>query len=280
MIIRKGKMWDSNDLLTVYQTTRWSEEYTSEEVKEEHRLVGLERWGWLVAEKGDQVIGEIIFRAEPTPQKGLVGVIRSIDVDIRFQKQGVGCELVAEAERILKDKSVQRIMVRSPPSAYNFWMKLGYFARGSLTWIEDEIDNIPIMRTSSISTHRLKDFDALPDTIAFSNLALADSLAKTVSDVVDKGKVGRVFEFRKEKEPIGSGVIVKRDAKRAEFVADVLPRATDFFPVIISRTARSASGWTTETAFSVVPEDSLGSFIKSGTWDIQEAHDIPVTKLL
>jgi GNAT superfamily N-acetyltransferase len=280
MIIRKGKMWDCNDLLTVYQTTRWSEEYTTEEVKEEHRLAGLERWGWLVAEKDDQVIGEIIFRVEPTPNKGLVGIIRSIDVDIRFQKQGVGRQLVSEAESILKKRQAQRILIRSPPTAYNFWMKLGYFGRGKLTWIEDEIENIPVMRTSSISTHRLREFDDLPDSLRFSHLALADSLAKAASDVVDKNEVGRVLEFQKDGKPVGAGVVVKRDAKKAEFVADVVPDGLDYFPVIVSRTARAANRWTTTTAFSTVPDDSLGEYIGSGTWDIKEARDIPVTKLL
>ncbi|MBS3794511.1 MAG: GNAT family N-acetyltransferase [Candidatus Thorarchaeota archaeon] len=280
MMIREGKMWDCNDLLTVYQTTRWSEEYTAEQVKQEHRLVGLERWGWLVAEKDDQVIGEIIFRVEPTPNKGLVGIVRSIDVDIRFQKQGVGRKLVSEAESILKKKQAQRIVIRSPPSAYNFWMKLGYFKRGQLTWIEDEIEDIPVMRNSSISTHRLRGLNDLPDSLAFSHFALADSLAKAASDVIDKGEVGRVFEFKREGKPIGAGVVVKRDAKKAEFVADIVPDALDYFSVIVSRTARAANPWTTKTAYSVIPDDSLGQYIESATWDIKEARDIPVMKLL
>ncbi|NOR38473.1 MAG: GNAT family N-acetyltransferase, partial [Candidatus Thorarchaeota archaeon] len=133
LTIRQGGMRDCKDLLDVYMGAHWTENYTTvEQVKAAHRGIGFLKWGWLVADMGGRVVGEILFRIETNPVVGKIGVITDIGVDVRYQKKGLGKKLVTAAESALKAKKVGRLVATSPPDVYNFWMKLNWFARGSL----------------------------------------------------------------------------------------------------------------------------------------------------
>ena len=114
--IRRGGMRDCKDILTIYQTTRWlRRKYsTVEEVKIEHRALGFGSWGWLVAEHEEKVVGEIVFGTERNPATGPIGLIGSVDVDIRYQKRNIGAQLVRAAEELLKAKSIGRIAANCP----------------------------------------------------------------------------------------------------------------------------------------------------------------------
>ena len=130
VIIRKGKIRDCKDLLTVYQTTRWFYRNTPdgfrtvEQIKKEHKSVGFKNWGWLVAEEKGKVVGEIVFRAEKNPIAGKIGIIRNLDIDVRQQKLDVGTKLTQAAEVAMKGKRVFRVVATTPPAAYNYWMKV------------------------------------------------------------------------------------------------------------------------------------------------------------
>ncbi|MGD9396023.1 MAG: GNAT family N-acetyltransferase, partial [Candidatus Thorarchaeota archaeon] len=160
--IRQGVMKDCTDLLEVYQGTRWFYRsrkggYTTvEQVKDEHRGPAFERWGWLVAEEKGKVIGEIVFRAEKNPVSGKVGIIRNLDIDVRNQKTMIGTQLTRAAEDVLRSKRVVRVVATTPPAAYNYWMKIKYFARGSIMKISISATKIPPARTPKVKTVQLK----------------------------------------------------------------------------------------------------------------------------
>jgi ribosomal protein S18 acetylase RimI-like enzyme len=190
--IRKGLMWDCKDLLTVYMGTHWADGFTTiEQVKDAHRGVGIKRWGWLVAEMDDTVVGEILFRKEKNPASGNIGIITDIGVDVRYQKRlGIGTKLTHAAEEVLRKKRVQRVVATSPPEAYNFWMKISYFARGSLETIRINPKKIPSKRLRGFKSVRLSDVTSLPKSMRFSHIAHPGSLASLVRRIVNKGQAG------------------------------------------------------------------------------------------
>ncbi|MCK5150681.1 MAG: GNAT family N-acetyltransferase, partial [Candidatus Thorarchaeota archaeon] len=189
--IRKGKMRDCKDLLTVYQTTRWfyrTKEKgfkTVEEIKVEHRGVGFKNWGWLVAEKDGVVVGEVVFRTEKNPIVGKIGIIRNVDIDVRHQKSNIGTMLTRAAEVVLKEKRAARVVLMTPPEAYNFWMKISYFARGSLLIIKANPEKIKAIPPKRVKTVRLKEVSGLPKSMEFSNNAAPGLLAEVVRKIVD-----------------------------------------------------------------------------------------------
>ncbi|MHA1928229.1 MAG: GNAT family N-acetyltransferase [Candidatus Thorarchaeota archaeon] len=284
--IRLGTMRDCNDLLTVYQTTRWfhrpkKDGYTTvEQVKQEHREIGFKKWGWLVAEKDSSIVGEIVFRIEKNPTTGTLGIIRNLDIDVRFQKMGVGSKLTGAAEKIMKDRRALRVVSTTPPEAYNYWMKLGYFARGSLLRISSPISNIPQQRKGAIETIELKDVVKLPKSMIFSNMASPGMLLNILSDIINYGHKGRIFEFYRDNKLLGVGASVKREAGISEFVADVTMIGIDYYPTIIAKVAKSVSRWKPKEIFSIIPTDQLKNYEELLRWSRDNAREIPITKLL
>lgn len=51
-----------------------------------------------------------------------------------YRNQGLGGQIIQEAERWLKDKSVQKIVITSREEAVSFYEKLGYTADYNRTW--------------------------------------------------------------------------------------------------------------------------------------------------
>ena len=280
--IRRGVMKDCKDLLTVYQGTHWADGYTTvEQVKAAHKLLGFKKWGWLVASQKGIVIGEIIFRVEPNPVAGKSAIIEDIGVDVRYQKRhGHGRKLVRAAEAVLKQKKVTRIFVTSPPEAYNFWMKVKYFARGSLVRIDKKPKEIPAKSTKKISTVILSDVTKLPKTITFSHYANPGALIRITRLIFNKSQPGRLMKFYHDDVFVGVGAVVRSEDGSAEFVADATKNGTDHIDVIISRTAKAASKIGAKSAFSVIPSDHQGAYMELTNWSTESSQDIPVTKLL
>ncbi len=275
-------MKDCKDLLTVYQGTHWADGYTTvEQVKAVHKLLGFKKWGWLVASQKGTVIGEIIFRVESNPVAGKSGVIEDIGVDVRYQKRhGHGRKLVRAAEAVLKQKKVTRIFVTSPPEAYNFWMKVKYFARGSLVRIEKPPKEIPVKRTKKISTVILSDVTKLPKTMTFSHYTNPGALIRILRLILNKSQPGRLLEFYRDDVLVGVGATVRNEDGSAEFVADATKKGIDYIDVIISRTAKAASKIGAKSAFSIIPSDHEAAYMDLTNWSTKRSRDIPVTKLL
>ncbi len=284
--IRQGVMKDCKDLLEVYQGTRWFHRvqeggYTTlEQVKDEHRGAAFERWGWLVAEERGKVVGEIVFRFERNPVGGRVGIIRNLDIDVRNQKSMIGTKLTRAAEEVLRKKKVVRVVATTPPSAYNYWMKVSYFARGSIMNVHLPISKIPQKKTTKVKTVNLKDVSKLPKSMRFSHIAYPGSLAELAARVIDGEAVGNLMEFYSDNRLVGVGVATKEDAKTALFVADVTRHGLDFADVIISRTAGASSKWKVKKIRSIIPKDKLGIFTSFAKWTSEMSTDIPVTRLL
>lgn len=286
VIIRKGKIRDCKDLLTVYQTTRWFYRTipdgfkTVEQIKKEHKSVGFKNWGWLVAEVDNTVVGEIVFRIEKNPTSGRLGIIRNLDVDVRYQKKGIGTKLTLECEQILKDRRALRVVTTTPPEAYNYWMKIAYFARGSLLTISSPITKIPKIKPRRIKTTELKKVTKLPKSTAFSNFAIPGAMVEMISEIVDYKTKGRLFEFHLDDKLLGSGVIIRRDDGLANFIVDATKAGSKHLDYIVSKTASAASRWKCTRISSTIPKDKLSLYDNIQKWSIETARAIPVTKLL
>jgi hypothetical protein len=284
--IRQGKMKDCTDLLEVYQGTRWFYRkreggYTTvEQIKNEHKGAAFERWGWLVAEDKGNVIGEIVFRAEKNPVSGKVGIIRNLDVDVRNQKTRIGTMLTRAAEDVLRKKRVVRVVATTPPAAYNYWMKVKYFARGSMMDISTTPSKIPNIRNPTIKTIQLKNVKKLPTSMHFSHIAYPGSLAELAEKVIDEDFKGILLEYHSDNRLVGVGGIVKIDAKTAFFVADVTKRGLTFTDNVLSRTARLGLKWKVSKVRSTIPKDQLSAFTSFAKWSSVMSTDIPVTRLL
>jgi N-acetylglutamate synthase-like GNAT family acetyltransferase len=284
--IRQGKMKDCTDLLEVYQGTRWFYRkreggYTTvEQIKNEHRGAAFERWGWLVAEDKGNVIGEIVFRAEKNPVSGKVGIIRNLDVDVRNQKTRIGTMLTRAAEDVLRKKRVVRVVATTPPAAYNYWMKVKYFARGSMMDISTTPSKIPNIRNPTIKTIQLKNVKKLPTSMHFSHIAYPGLLAELAEKVIDEELKGILLEYHSDNRLVGVGGIVKIDAKTAFFVADVTKRGLTFTDNVLSRTARLGLKWKVSKVRTTIPKDQLSAFTSFAKWSSVMSTDIPVTRLL
>lgn len=284
--IRQGMMKDCTDLLEVYQGTRWFYRireggYTTvEQIKEEHRGAAFARWGWLVAVEKGRVVGEIVFRTEKNPIVGKIGIIRNLDIDVRQQKVTIGTKLTRAAEVAMKKKKVVRVIATTPPAAYNYWMKVKYFARGSISNLRISLKKIPEKRTSKVKTVKIKDPNKLPKSMKFSNIAYPGSLAEMAGDVIDGRSKGNLLEFQSDGRVVGVGVVVRKDAKTASFVADATKKGLDFADIIISRTARAAISWKVKSVETTIPKDQVDLYTSFTKWSSELSTDIPVTRLL
>jgi hypothetical protein len=279
-------MKDCTDLLEVYQGTRWFYRtreggYTTvEEIKEEHRGAAFSRWGWLVAEDNGRVIGEIVFRTEKNPISGRLGIIRNLDIDVRYQKATVGTQLTRAAEGVMKKKKVIRVVATTPPAAYNYWMKIKYFARGSIMNLRINPKKIPVKRSSKVKAVILKNPTKLPKSMKFSHIAYPGSLAEMAGDVIDGRKKGKLMEFTINDKLVGVGVVVRDNAKTASFVTDITKRGQDSTDFIISKTALASNPWKVKYVETTIPKDHVGIYNVLAKWTSELSTDIPVTKLL
>ena len=275
-------MKDCKDLLTVYMGTHWADGFTTvEQVKAVHKGVGFKSWGWLVAEMDDQIIGEVLFRTEKNPLTGTLGIITDIGVDVRYQKRlGIGTKLTRAAEEVLKQKRVQRVVATSPPEAYNFWMKISYFARGSLVSIRINPKKIPAKGLRKIISVQLTDIDSLPKSMRFSHIAHPGSLAQLARGIADEGQTGKLFEYYFDNKLVGVGGIIKEDAKNTRFVADVTKSEMDKAPIVIAKTVKVAARGKTTNVHSVIPKAFLATYMEAAKWKTEIARDIPVTRLI
>ncbi|TFH11247.1 MAG: N-acetyltransferase [Candidatus Thorarchaeota archaeon] len=286
VLIRQGKMNDCTDLFEVYQGTRWFYRikeggYTTvEQIKEEHRGAAFSRWGWLVAEEKGKIVGEIVFSAEKNPIAGKIGIIRNLDVDVRYQKQDIGTKLTQAAEAAMKNKRVVRVVTTTPPAAYNYWMKVKYFARGSIMNLRLSLTKVPEIKTSKVKTVKIKKPRKLPKSMKFSGIAYPGSLAEMAGDVIDGRSKGELLEYTIDGRIIGVGVIIRKDANTASFVADVTKKGIEHASLVITRTARAAVPWKVKSVGTTIPKDQVGLYTSFAKWSSELSTDIPVTKLL
>ncbi len=284
--IRQGMMKDCADLLEVYQGTRWFYRTkeggysTVEEIKNEHKGAAFERWGWLVAEENGKVVAEIVFRAEKNPISGRVGIIRNLDVDVRNQKSKIGTMLTRAAEDVLRKKRVVRVIATTPPAAYNYWMKVKYFARGHITDISISPTKIPQIKSSKVKMVQLKNLTKLPTSMRFSHIAYPGSLADLAASIIVESLEGKLLEFYTSNRLVGVGAVGLINPKTAMFVADVTKNGLSFSDIIISRTAGYATRWNVKKVKSIIPNDRLDTYTASAKWSSALSTDIPVTRLL
>ncbi len=279
--IRKGVMKDCKDLLTVYQGTHWADGYkTVEQVKAVHRGVTFVKWGWLVAEMKGSIVGEAIFRVEKNPLAGRIGIIKDIGVDVRYQKRKIGTKLTKATEKVLREKRAVRVLATSPPEAYNYWMKVKYFARGKIFKVEIPPSKIPQKKSTKVKTNRLSDITKIPKSMKFSHLAYPGALADMISEIVDRGTKGQLLEYHEKDRLIGVGAVVVDDDKTARFVADVPKGCEDYSELVIVRTARASSRWKATSVSSIVSKDQLVLYTGFAPWSYVQEREIPVTRLL
>ncbi len=283
--IRNGAMKDCSDLLEVYQGTRWfyrqrAGGYTTvEQVKDEHRGAVFERWGWLVAEQDGRVVGEVVFRAEKNPN-GKIGVIRNLDIDVRYQKSEIGTHLTRAAEEVMRKKRVARVVATTPPAAYNYWMKVGYFARGSILNIKKSISQVPDRPTRAVKTVRVAPESKIPKSMRFSNISYPGLLGEVAGSIVDGAVKGVLLEFTSENKLVGVGAFSLGAKSESLFVADVTKRGMDLSDSVISRTAKAGLKLKAKTARTTIPKGQLSHYLKLGKWTSEDSTDIPVTRLL
>ena len=283
--IRKGLMKDCTDLLEVYQGTRWFYRQreggysTVEQVKDEHRGTAFQRWGWLVAEQEGRVVGEIVFGAEKNPN-GRIGVIRNLDVDVRYQKAEIGTQLTRAAEAVMRKKRVVRVVATTPPAAYNYWMKVGYFARGSILEVKKPISRIPDRLTRTVKRVKVSAESKIPKTMRFSNIAYPGLLADVAGSIVDGESQGVLLEFTSKDKLVGVGAILSKSKTESFFVADVTKKGVELADVVISRTAKVGSKLKAKTVSTAIPKGQLPHYSKLGKWTSKDSTDIPVTRLL
>lgn len=286
VVIRTGKMRDCRDLLTVYQTTRWYHGVrpngyeTVEQIKAEHRGIGFKRWGWLVAELDETVVGEIVFRIEKNPSSGKLGIIRNLDIDVRFQKKEIGTQLTRAAEDVLRERGAVRVVLTTPPEAYNYWMKIGYFARGSLLRISTDLADVPVDRSRTLERSRLDNEPSISKKFIFSNIAYPSLLVDCIREISIEGKPGRVLKFGLDSNFVGIGVVYKKNQETAEFVVDATRFGVQELIPMIQKTLGLARSWTVERVSGLIPKGSFPLYEKSAPWSSELARDIPVTRLL
>ncbi|MCF2136943.1 MAG: GNAT family N-acetyltransferase [Candidatus Thorarchaeota archaeon] len=280
--IRQGVLKDCKDILTIYQTTRWLDhKYTHvDEVKKEHQGLFFRRWGWLVAEIDEKVIGEIIFRTEENPTLGTVGIITSVDVDVRYQKHGVGRELVSRAEQILSERGVSRTFTDTPPEAYNFWMKLGYFARQPLLTIEADISSVVNSRSRTIQARPLEKFYHLPYSVKFSHLAPVGHLSRLAEPVLEGTTRGAVYELYKNNELVGSCVVARTNNGTVEFIADVREGKEELLKTVAIRAATLAKKLRVKRIKTIIPKVQWEKYEGIADWSVNDSNLIPITRLL
>ncbi|MFQ5833522.1 MAG: GNAT family N-acetyltransferase [Candidatus Thorarchaeota archaeon] len=272
-------MKDCKDLLEVYMGTRWSEGFTTvEQVKSEHRGVAFERWGWLVATFRGKVVGEILFRVERNPVAGKLGIIRSLGVDVRYQKRGIGTKLTRAAEKVLREKGAGRIVATTPPEAYNYWMKVDYHKRYWVMRIEAPVSRIPAKRSKKVKTVNLTTASTLPKTMRFSNLAYPGQLAEVVREIVTRKKKGLLMEYFSEDRLAGIGAVVA-EGKTAQFVADVTKYGEEYAELVVLKTAKAASKLKVRTTYTLIPQDRLPWYSSVMKWKSEMNRNFPVTKL-
>ncbi|MHA2433096.1 MAG: GNAT family N-acetyltransferase, partial [Candidatus Thorarchaeota archaeon] len=277
--IRRGTMKDCKDLLEVYMGTRWSERIsTVEQVKNEHRGVAFEKWGWLVATFRGKVVGEILFRVERNPVAGKLGIIRSLGVDVRYQKRDIGTKLTRAAERAMKEKKVGRIVATTPPEAYNYWMKVDYHKRYWVMRIQAKPSKIPVKKSTKVKSVTVSPSSGLPRSMRFSNLAYPGELAEVVREIVTNKKPGILQEHYSDDRLVGVGAVVL-EGKAARFVADVTVKGEEHAGLIVCRTAKAASKLRAQTVFTLVPQDRLSWYLTLNKWKSEMHRDFPVTKL-
>lgn len=278
--IRNGMMKDCKDLLEVYMGTRWSEGFNSvEQVKLEHRGVAFEKWGWLVAEIRGKVVGEILCRVERNPVAGRIGIIRSLGVDVRYQKKAIGTELTRAAEKVLRFKKAGRIVGTTTPEAYNYWMKVDYHKRYWLNRIEVAPSKIPSKRSKKLRRDILSETTGLPKTMRFSNMAYTGELAEVVREIITYGKPGLMLEFYSDDVLMGVGAVVKHKDRTAKFMADVTSRGLDQADLIVLQTAKAAVQLKPKTVWTLIPEDKLQWYKGLAPWKSETYRNFPVTKL-
>jgi GNAT superfamily N-acetyltransferase len=277
--IRQGTMKDCKDLLEVYMGTRWSEGFTTvEQVKNEHRGVAFERWGWLVSTFRGKVVGEILFRVERNPVAGKLGIIRSLGVDVRYQKRDIGTRLTRAAEKVMKAKSVGRIVATTPPEAYNYWMKVDYHKRYWVMRIEAKPGKMPLKRSKKVKTVIVSPTSSLPKSMRFSNLAYPGELAEVVREIVTNKRPGILQEYYSDDRLVGVGAVVL-EGRAARFVADTTVKGEEHAELVVCRTAKAASKLKAQTVFTLVPQDRLSWYSSFVKWKSEMHRNFPVTRL-
>ena len=180
----------------------------------------------------------------------------------------------------MKKKKVVRVVATTPPAAYNYWMKVKYFARGSIINLKAPLTKIIEKRLTKVKMQKISNPVKLPKSMKFSHIAYPGSLAELTSRIIDGTLIGRLFEFYVDDKLVGVSAVAKRDKKSAIFVADVTKRGLEFADFIISRTARAASNWKVKSIVTTISKDHQGLFSQVSKWSSELSTDIPVTKLL
>ncbi|MHA1654050.1 MAG: GNAT family N-acetyltransferase [Candidatus Thorarchaeota archaeon] len=280
--IRHGMISDCKDLLTVYQTTRWQQHsYTQvQQVKDEHRGRMFRRFNWLVAEVDDQVIGETIFATTERVGVGLVGVFLSLDIDVRHQKRGIGRELVRSAENAMAQTGAVRAFADAPPSSYNFWMKMGYFATRPVVVLKRSTAGARGRLPRDITMREISDFYHTPRALRFSNLAHVGATLRLAREILDFGRSGMIVEFRSHESIAGVGVVCQRTSSVGEFVVDVMPGHEEHLSAMTGCITRLARRMRLKEIYSNVPIDAVDLFTDTTGWAEDEESLVPVTRLL
>jgi hypothetical protein len=203
-----------------------------------------------------------------------------MDVDIRYQKNKIGTQLVTAAEETMRGKRASRITAISPPEAYNFWMKIKYFARGSFFDLDASTKEIPARNTTKVTTKIIEDASVLPKDWVFCHLAPPGELLAVVNEILDKEKDGMILEFYFGKILIGVGAVVRGEDRRARFVADITPQGDDYLDVVISRTARASASWKPSSICTRVASEHLQRYQELANWSTELGREIPVTRFL
>ncbi|MEM2142598.1 MAG: GNAT family N-acetyltransferase [Candidatus Thorarchaeota archaeon] len=279
--VRQGQIRDCKDMLTVYRTTRFPERnYESvSEVRQEHELYVSRRWGWLVADADGPVIGEVVFDIEHNC-RGPVGIILGLDVDARYQRQGVGRMLTSAAESFLGSRGVRRVVVESPPDAYNYWMRLGYFSVGGLARIRAPLKSIAWTGRNSLDRILVDRENGLSRVRRFHTLGRPGGLTRLIGDIVNGTRRGLVAEFRCDNRSVGLGAVVKCDGGEAVFSADVTEDGIEHYGEVIERTVRLASTLRAKSVETAVPADRLDDYSALCSWTVEPHVGVPLMKLL
>ena len=274
-------MKDCRDLLDVYQSAHSNEWITTvEQVKAIHKSPLLARHGWLVAEDNGTVCGEIRFFIEKNLRLGKTGVIMDLQVDARHFRNNVADQLVAAAERIMKEHGAEQVFHISTPENYNFWMNSRYFSKGDLLSLKAKVSDIPQMRTKRVETREVQDPRHLPKSMRFSAEASPGSLALLAEQIIMREMRGRLLEFYAGNKLVGIGAIAVDDEKHGRFVADIAKNGEDYRDVIIARTARGASRWRCKIVESIILVSQKEDYERVANWDGTKVADIPVMKVL
>ncbi len=281
--IRRGQISDCTDLLTVYQTTRPRETVpkTVEDVKRQHRSIMFCKWGWLVAIEGSHVIGEITFRPTESPSLGPVGVITSLDVDARFQHRSVGRSLVSAAEEVMRERHIKSIHVDSPPSAYNYWMRLNYFSKDRLLRLVTETGHVRFRKRTGMEILSVSRSNDIPPTLHYFNITHPGYLLNIAEQVLDGGLSGAVFEYKMDGVPIGASALSITSSDRpAHIVADFTVSGEAYYGDILRHIIREARQLGSTKACTLVSTEQLHRVDTITKWSTEEADIIPMMRIL